>query len=83
MSFLRSLEGTPKLDNFHRIGPSGPIRSSSRDVRVYVCMCVCVFVPFRIYALMYMFAPTSQSRMSKIFRDSESLVKSAGKWSQS
>ena len=23
--------------SFHRIGPSGPIRSSSRDVRVYVC----------------------------------------------
>ena len=68
--------------------PTGPIRSSSRDVScmyvcMYVCLSVCLSVPFRIYALMYMFAPTSWSRMSKIFRDSESLGKSAGKkWSQ-
>ena len=35
-------------------------------------------VPFKL-----LFAPTSGSRMSKIFRDSESLGKSAGKkWSQ-
>ena len=62
--------------------PTGPIRSSSRDVRVYVCMCVCLSL-LPIYALMYMFAPTSRSRMSKIFRDSESLGKSSGKkWSQ-
>ena len=67
---------------FHRIGPSGPIRSSSCDVRVYVCMCVCLSL-LPIYALRYMFAPTSRSRMSKIFSDSESLGKSSGKkWSQ-
>ena len=24
--------------SFHRIGPSGPIRSTSRDVRLYVCL---------------------------------------------
>ena len=46
-----------------------------------VCPCVCLFtfeVPFKC-----LFAPTSQSRMSKIFRDSESLGKSNGKkWSQ-
>ena len=46
----------------------------------YVCVSVCsVFeVPFK-----HLFAPTSQSRMSKNFRDSESLGKSNGKkWSQ-
>ena len=46
-----------------------------------VCLFVCPFtfeVPFN-----GLFAPTSQSRMSNIFRDSESLGKSNGKkWSQ-
>ena len=46
-----------------------------------VCMFVCLFtfeVPFN-----GLFAPTSRSRMSNIFRDSESLGKSNGKkWSQ-
>ena len=58
--------------------PTGPIRSSSCDV----CLCVCVFVclsPFHVVDFEAYFAPTSQSRMSKIFRDSESLGKSAGK----
>ena len=47
----------------------------------YVCVCVCLVtfeVPFKC-----IFAPTSRSGMSKIFRDSESLGKSNGKkWSQ-
>ena len=47
----------------------------------YVCLCACLFtfeVPFK-----RLFAPTSQSWMSNIFRDSESLGKSNGKkWSQ-
>ena len=46
-----------------------------------VCLPVCVFtfeVPFKRH-----FGPTSQSRMSNIFRDSESLGKNNGKkWSQ-
>ena len=46
----------------------------------YVCVFVCLFtfeVPFN-----GLFAPTSRSRMSNIFRDSESLGKSNGKkWS--
>ena len=46
-----------------------------------VCPCVCVFtfeVPFK-----RLFAPTSRSRMSNIFRDSESLGEKNGKkWSQ-
>ena len=66
--------------------PSGPIQSISRFVRLSVCLsvrlsvCVCVFtfeVPFK-----RLFAPFFQSRMSNIFRDSESLGKSNGKkWS--
>ena len=51
------------------------------SVRLSVCPSVCLFtfeVPFN-----GLFAPTSQSRMSNIFRDSESLGKSNGKkWSQ-
>ena len=49
--------------------PTGPIRSSSRDVRVSVCQ----FVPFHVVYFEAYFAPTSQSRKSKNFRDSESL----------
>ena len=49
-------------------------------VCLFVCVCVCLFtfeVPFN-----GLFAPTSRSRMSNIFRDSESLGKSNGKkWS--
>ena len=46
-----------------------------------ICVCVCVFtfeVPFN-----GLFAPTSRSPMSKLYRYSESLTKSNGKkWSQ-
>ena len=65
-------------NSFQRIGP-WPILSKSRDVR----LCVCVFVPFHALGFEAYFAPTSRSRMSKNFRDSESLGKSNGKnWSQ-
>ena len=51
------------------------------SVRLSVCLSVCLFtfeVPFN-----GLFAPTSQSQMSNIFTDSESLGKSNGKkWSQ-
>ena len=51
------------------------------SVCLSVCLSVCVFtfeVPFK-----RLFAPTSPSQMSNIFRDSESLGKSNGKkWSQ-
>ena len=58
--------------HFHRIGTMS------------VCLCVCLFdVPFHVVYFETYFAPTSKSRMSKIFRDSKSLGKSAGKkWSQ-
>ena len=57
-----------------------PIRSSSRNV----CLSVCLYdVPFHVIYFEAYFSPTSQSRMSKIFRDSESFGKSSGnKWSQ-
>ena len=55
--------------------------SAHMCVCVSMCVCVCLFtfeVPFK-----RLFAPTSRSQMSNIFRDSESLRKSAGnKWSQ-
>ena len=59
--------------------PTGPIQSSSRDVRVlFVCLSPIHVLDFEAY-----FAPTSQSRMSKIFRDFEILGKNAEKkWSQ-
>ena len=47
-------------------------------VSVRVLVCSCFEVPFK-----RLFAPTSRSRMFKIFRDSASLGKSIGKkWSQ-
>ena len=55
-------------------------KSKCPSVCTSVCPCVCLFtfeVPFN-----GLFAPTSQSRMSNIFRDSESLGISNGKkWS--
>ena len=53
--------------------------SISRNVRLSVRLSVCLCVHFSGTV----FAPTSQSRMSNIFRDSESLGKTNGKkWSQ-
>ena len=47
-----------------------------------MCLCVCVS-PFHVLDFEAYFPPTSQSRMSKMSRDSEPLEKSAGKkWSQ-
>ena len=45
------------------------------------CLSVCVFVCLFTFEVLFngLFAPTSQSRMSNIFRDSESLGKSNGK----
>ena len=62
--------------------PTGRIRSSSRIVFVCVCLCVCLS-PFHKVDFEAYFSPTSRSWGSKIFRNSESLGKSAGKkWSQ-
>ena len=58
-----------------------PSASVCLSVRLCVCVSVCLFtfeVPFN-----GLFSPISRSRMSNIFRDSESLGKSNGKkWSQ-
>ena len=66
---------------FSKHWPSGPMLSISRFVRLSLCLFVRVFtfeVPFKC-----LFAPPSWSRMSNIFRDSESLGKSnEKKWSQ-
>ena len=51
----------------------------------YVCLSVRLFVCVFIFEVPFkrLFAPPSQSRMSKIFRDSEFLGKSNGeKWSR-
>ena len=63
--------------DFSKYLPSGPMLSISWNIRVCVHVCACLFtfeVPFK-----RLFAPTSQSRMSKNFRDLESLGKSNGK----
>ena len=70
-----------RCQEFSKDRPSGPMLSTSQNVRVCVRVCVCLFtfeVPFN-----GLFAPTSQSWKSNIFRDSECLGKSNGKkWSQ-
>ena len=68
-------------ERFSKHRPSGPMLSISRNVH----MCVCVFVFLFTFEVQFngLFSPTSQSRMSNIFRDSESLGKSNGKkWSR-
>ena len=70
--------------HFQSIGPLGRCLSISLHVRLCVCPSVCLFVcPFTFEVLFNgIFAPTSWSRMSNIFRDSESLGKSnEKKWS--
>ena len=64
-------------------------KSICPSVRLYVCpsvrLSVCTSVRLFTFEVPFngLFAPTSRSRMSNIFRDSESLVKSNGKkWSQ-
>ena len=60
---------------------SGPMLKS---ICPYVCLSVCVSVCLFTFEVPFngLFAPISQSRMSNIFRDSESLGKSNGKkWS--
>ena len=76
--------GTYYYVYFQSIGPLG--RCFHR-VAMCVCMSVCLFVclmsPFNVIFFEAYFAPTFRSRMSKVFRDSESLGKNAGKkWSQ-
>ena len=59
--------------------------SISWYVHMCVCVCVCVSVCVFTFEVPFkrLFAPTSWSRMSNIFRDSESLGKTNGKkWSQ-
>ena len=65
--------------------PSGPMLSISQNVRLSVRLSVRVSVRLFTFDVPFkrLFARTSQSRMSNIFRDSESLGKSNGKrWSQ-
>ena len=59
--------------------------SISRNVRLSVCPSVRPSVRVFTFEVLFkrLFAPTSRSRMSNIFRDSESLGKNKGnKWSQ-
>ena len=55
--------------------------SQSRNVHMFVCLFVCVYICLFIFKVAFngVFAPTSRSQMSNIFRDSESLGKSNGK----
>ena len=80
-SFLDFIQkSTFKRARFSKHRPFGPMLSISRFVRPSVCLIVRLFtfeVPFN-----GLLAPTSRSRMSNIFRDSESLGKSnEKKWS--
>ena len=70
---------------FSKHRPSGPMLSISRNVRLSVCPSVRVSVCLFTFEVQFngLFSPTFRSRMSNIFRDSESLGKSNGKkWSQ-
>ena len=67
-----------RVMQFSNHRPSGPMLSISRNVHMFVCLCVFVSVCLFTFEVPFngLFAPTSRSRMSNIFRDSESLGKS-------
>ena len=74
---------------FSKHRPSGPMLSISRNVRLSVLLSICLSVCLSVSVFTFqvpfkcLFSPTSRSRMSNIFRDSESLGKSNWKkWSQ-
>ena len=70
---------------FSKHQPSGPILSISQNVHMFVRLSVYPSVRLFTFEVSFkrLFAPTSRSRMSYIFRDLESLGKSNGKkWSQ-
>ena len=72
------------MKQFSKHRPSGPMLSISRNVRLSVDLSVDPSVRLFTFEVPFkrLFAPTSRSRMSKIFRDSEPLGKSNGKkWS--
>ena len=83
--FLEGVQKTFVLGGpFSKHQPSGPMLSISRNVRLCVCPSDCLFVCLFTFEVPFngLFAPTSQNRMSNIFRDLESLGKSYGKkWS--
>ena len=62
--------------NFYQLGPLGRVGSV---VTKSVCVFVCCLSLFNVLDFEAYFPPTSQNRMSKNFRDSESFGKSAGK----
>ena len=77
----RSFNNGAYTDYFQSIGPLG---QCFLKVEMSVCLCVCLSVCLFTFEVPFngLFAPTSQSRMSIIFTDSESLGKSNGKkWS--
>ena len=66
--------------------PSRMVQTVSVRPSVCLSVCLCVSLSVRVFTFEVpfngIFAPTSQSRLSNIFRDSESLEKSNGKkWS--
>ena len=69
------------LEVFSKHRPFGPMLSISRNVRGRVCLSVCLSVCVFTFEVPFngLFAPTSRSWMSNIFRDSESLGKNNGK----
>ena len=73
------------VSHFSKHRPSGPMLSISQNVHMFVCLSVCLSVCEFTFEVPFesLFAHTSQSQMSNIFRDSESLGKNnERKWSQ-
>ena len=79
-------KGFAKLSLFLKHRPSGHMLSISQNVRLSVRLSVRLFVRVFTFEVPFkcLFAPSSQSRMSNIFKDSESLDLNifAWKWSK-
>ena len=82
LNFTRNDLGCIKLDQLNSL-----TNFSKHQPSVHMCVCVCVCVSVSLSVCLFtfevlfkrLFSPTSQSWMSKIFRDLESLGKNNGK----
>ena len=79
INFISAISSKAQAHYFLSIGPLAD--AFNKSICPYVCLCVCQSVCLFTFEVPFkrLIAPISLNRMSKIFRDLESLGKSNGK----